>query len=114
MILSKSKLHPAKMIQTGTSGEERNDLADDTNDAVDDIVAGLITADPIFGLAPIREFWDWFQSEHFGTAIIGQIWTLPALHPKKANPNSFFCGCVLLPYELFHGMNITPHHLNNI
>ena len=56
MILSKSKLHPAKMIQTGTSGEERNDLADDTNDAVDDIVAGLITVDPIFGLAPIRAF----------------------------------------------------------
>ena len=50
MILSKSKLHPAKMIQTGTSGEERNDLADDTNDAVDDIVARLITADPIFRL----------------------------------------------------------------
>ena len=69
------------MIQTGTSGEERNDLADDTNDAVDDIVAGLITADPIFGLAPIRAFW---------AAIIGQIWTLPALHPKKANPNVFF------------------------
>ena len=56
MILSKSNLHQAKMIQTGTSGEERNDLADDTNDAVDDIVAGLITVDPIFGLAPIREF----------------------------------------------------------
>ena len=72
------------MIQTGTSGEERNDLADDTNDAVDDIVAGLITADPIFGLAPIREFWDWFQSEYFWAAIIGQIWTLPALHPKKS------------------------------
>ena len=40
--------HLAKMIPT-SSGEERNDLADDTNDAVDDIVAGLITADPIFG-----------------------------------------------------------------
>ena len=75
MILSKSNLHLAKMIQTRTSSEERNDLADDTNDAVDDIVAGLITADPIFGLAPIRVFW---------AAIIGQIWTLPALHPKKS------------------------------
>ena len=40
--------HLAKMIPS-SSGEERNDLADDTNDAVDDIVAGLITADPIFG-----------------------------------------------------------------
>ena len=105
MILSKSNLHLAKMIQTRTSSEERNDLADDTNDAVDDIVAGLITADPIFGLAPIRVFW---------AAIIGQIWTLPALHPKNANPNFFFCGRVLLAYKLFYGMNITPHHLNNV
>ena len=38
----------ATMIQT--CSEEQNDLADDTNDAVDDIVASLITcADPIFG-----------------------------------------------------------------
>ena len=36
----------ATMIQT--CSEEQNDLADDTNDAVDDIVASLITADPIF------------------------------------------------------------------
>ena len=37
------------MIETSCS-EEQNDLADDTNDAVDDIVAGLITCpDPIFG-----------------------------------------------------------------
>ena len=78
------------MIQTSSSGVERNDLADDTNDAVDDIVAGLITADPIFGLAPIRVFW---------AAIIRQIWTLSALHKKntiqKSKTKFLFCVDVL-------------------
>ena len=43
-------------MKTLHSSEEQNDLADDTNDAVDDIVAGLITGRPNFWNAD--NLWD--------------------------------------------------------
>ena len=54
-----------KMIQSSvpTVSSEMT-LADDTNDAVDDIVAGLITTDPIFG--PRRLFLLYCHYHHRG------------------------------------------------
>ena len=100
------EIHTKKMIETSCS-EEQNDLADDTNDAVDDIVAGLITwPDPIFGGS--------------NQSILGcnhQTNLDPVSSPKNSNKKmrmikfilTWMYHCTLPPNELIYGMATTKY-----